>query len=282
MVALTLPWVLVPALLPGQDEIIRRGLLALVLALPALYAVVAGTSLGKMSDRPAPSLSPFLATRPVGSAVLVAAKLKVAALSALAAWALLAAALPAALLRADVRADVAEWWAALRHFFPPGKAAAGVALTALLLPALTWKGLVGNLHVTLTGRPWVSRTESSAGLVLLFGGAGAGYWAYLHPEAHAALGRLAWWAAPAAIALKLFVAGWAVRALYRRRLVPPRALAGWLAAWLLAALALFAALAWLLPPGLVDAAGCAFAAVLLVPLARLALAPLALEWNRHR
>ena len=112
MVALTLPWVLVPALLFDQDEIIRRGLLALALALPALYAVVAGTSLGKMSDRPAPSLSPVLATRPVRSAVLVAAKLKVAALSALAAWALLAVVLPVALLRADVRADVAQLWAA--------------------------------------------------------------------------------------------------------------------------------------------------------------------------
>ena len=198
------------------------------------------------------------------------------------AWALLAVVLPVALLRADVRADVAEWWAALRHFFPPGKAAAGVALTALLLPALTWKGLVGNLHVTLTGRPWVNVTAGAAGLVLLAGQAGAGYWAYLHPEAHAALWRLAWWGAAAAVALKLFVGGWAVRALYRRRLVPPRALAGWLAAWLLAALAVFAALAWLLPPGLADAAGCAFAAVLTVPLARLALAPLALEWNRHR
>jgi hypothetical protein len=234
-----------------------------------------------MSDRPAPGLSPFLATRPVGPAVLVAAKLKVAALSAFAGWALLAVVLPAALLRADVRADVAQLWAALCHFYPPGKAAAVVALTVFILPALTWKGLVGNLHVTLTGRPWVSRTESSAGLVLLFGGAGAGYWAYLHPEAHAALGRLAWWLAPAAVALKLLLAGWAVRALYRRRLVPPRALAGWLAAWLLAALALFAALAWLLS-GLADAAGCAFAAMLLVPLARLALTPLAMEWNRHR
>jgi hypothetical protein len=282
MVALTLPWVLVPALLPGQDEIIRRGLLALALALPALYAVVAGASLGNMSYRPAPSLSPFLATRPVGSAALVAAKPKVAALSALAAWALLAVVLPVALLRADVRTDVAELWAALLYFYPPGKAAAVVALTALVLPALTWKGLVGNLHVSLTGRPWVGVTAGAAGLVLLVGGTGAGYWAYLHPEAHAALGRLAWWAAAAAVALKLLVGGWAVRALYRRRLVPPRTLAGWLAARLLAVLALFAALAWLLPPGLADAAGCAFAAVLLVPLARLALAPLALEWNRHR
>ena len=282
MVALTLPWALVPALLFDQDDMIRRGLLAVALALPALEAVFAGGSLGNVSNRPAPGLSPFLATRPVGSAALVAAKLKVAALITLAAWALPAVALPVALLRADVRADVAELWAALLHFYPPGKAAAAVALTVFILPALTWTGLVGSLHVTLTGRPWVNMTAVAAGLVLLAGQAGAGYWAYLHPEAHAALGRLAWWLAPAAVALKLLLAGGAVRVLLRRRLVTPRALAGWLAVWLLAALALFAALAWLLPPGLADVTGCAFAAVLTVPLARLALAPLALEWNRHR
>jgi hypothetical protein len=282
MMALTLPWVLLPTLLPGQDELFRRGGLAVVLFLPVLDAVAAGTSLGNMSYRPAPHVGPFLATRPVSAAALVAAKLKVAALSTLAALALLAVVLPVALLRADVRADVAELWGALLRFYPPGKASAVVAVLALALPALTWKGLVGNLHVTLAGRPWVNWTATAAGLLLLAGGSGAGYWAYHHPEAHATLWRLAWWGAAAAVALKLLVGGWAVRALYRRRLVPPRALAGWLAVWLLAALALFAALAWLLPPGLMAVSGCAFAAVLLVPLARLALAPLALEWNRHR
>jgi hypothetical protein len=282
MMALTLPWVLVPALLPGQDEILRRGLLALLLFLPALDAAASSASLGNMNHRPSHALSPFLATRPVSAAALAAAKLKVAALSTLAAWVMTAVALLVVLLRADVRADVAELWAALLRFYPPGKASAVVAFAVLALPALTWKGLVANLYVTLTGRPWVNWTAIAAGLLLLAGGASAGYWAYLHPEVHATLWRLAWWAAAAAVALKLFVGGWAVRALYRRRLVPPRALAGWLAAWLLAALALFAALAWLLPPGLADAVGCAFAAVLTVPLARLVLAPLALEWNRHR
>src|SRR5207302_9815652 len=96
------------------------------------------------------------------------------------------------------------------------------------------------------------------------------------------LRRLAWWLAPVAVALKLLLAGWAVRALHRRRLAAPRVLVGWLAAWLLAVVALFGAFAGLLPPELVGWAGCAFAAVLVGPLARLALAPLALEWNRHR
>ena len=282
MTALTLPWVLVPALLPGQDEFLRRGLLALTLALPVLDAVAAGASLGRMNHRPLPTLSPFLATRPVSCAALVAAKLKVAVLSTLAAWALVAVVLPVALLRAEVRADVAELWVSLLRFYPPGKAPAVVALAVFALPALTWKGLVANLHVTLTGRPWVNAAAGAASLVFLAGGAGVGYWAWHHPEAQAALGRLAWWVAAAGVALKLLVGGWAVRALYRRRLVSPPALIGLLAAWLLAALALFVVLTRMLPPGLVDVSGSAFAAVLLVPLARLALSPLALEWNRHR
>jgi hypothetical protein len=99
---------------------------------------------------------------------------------------------------------------------------------------------------------------------------------------HEMLLRLAWWAAGAAVALKLLLGGWAMRAVYRRRLVTPRALAWGLAAWPVAAITLFAALAWLVPPGLASPPALALAAVLLVPLARPALAPLALAWDRHR
>jgi hypothetical protein len=94
--------------------------------------------------------------------------------------------------------------------------------------------------------------------------------------------RLAWWAAPAAVVLKLLLAGLALRALFRRRLVTARALGAWLTAWLVFAVALFGLLTWLVPPGLASLTGLALASVLLVPLARPALAPLALEWDRHR
>jgi hypothetical protein len=107
-------------------------------------------------------------------------------------------------------------------------------------------------------------------------------WVAKHPETHEPLLRLAWWAAPAAVVLKLLLAGVALRALYLRRLVTPRVLAGGLAAWPVLAVALFGALAWLVPPGLASRSALALAAVLLVPLARPALAPLALEWDRHR
>ena len=45
---------------------------------------------------------------------------------------------------------------------------------------------------------------------------------------------------------------------------------------------LVALLAWLVPEGVLPLYGLALTAVLTVPLARLAAAPLALAWNRHR
>ena len=53
------------------------------------------------------------------------------------------------------------------------------------------------------------------------------------------------------------------------------------AAWAAAVAALFAGLAWLVPPTVVPTYGLALGVVLFVPLARLAAAPLALAWNRH-
>jgi hypothetical protein len=51
---------------------------------------------------------------------------------------------------------------------------------------------------------------------------------------------------------------------------------------LLAAAGLFAVLACFVPPGLVLLYGLALGVVLFLPLTRLAVAPLALAWNRHR
>jgi hypothetical protein len=87
-------------------------------------------------------------------------------------------------------------------------------------------------------------------------------------------------------------AGWTLSALYRRRLVGPRTLAGLVMAWAVLVLGLFALLSWAVRERLVAFLPVeselltwpylAAAAVLFAPLNRLALAPLALAWNRHR
>ncbi|HZY85100.1 MAG TPA: hypothetical protein VFE78_09740 [Gemmataceae bacterium] len=283
--AVLLPLFAAPALFPGGKEMTLGGRLAPVLMLPLLLAQGAGASLGQVGapgPNRKPGCSPFLATRPVPCAAWVAVKWKAAGLCTLTVWALPALVVGFVLSRPENAAEVKRSWALLVQVCPPWKAAIIVALAVAGLLALTWRGMVANLCVVLTGRTWVGGAAVTGSLVLLMGLALAGILVSQHPETWGPLRRLAWWLAPVAVALKLLLAGWAVRALRRRRLVSSRALVGWLAVWLLAAFVLFGAFTWLLPPEVVGAAGCACAAVLLVPLARLALAPLALEWNRHR
>jgi hypothetical protein len=227
-------------------------------------------------------LPSFLATRPVGSTAFVAAKLKGAALCTLAIWAppyLLAVLI---MFRPGNGAEVEWLWGQLLRFYPPWKAGVVVALGAVALPALTWKGMVENLAFGLCGRPRVIRASVLASLALAFAGSLAVAWLAKRPDLYEPLRRLAWWAAPVAVALKLLLAGWALRAVYRQRLVTPRALTWGLAAWPVLVAGLFGALAWLVPPGLVSLSSLALVSVLLVPLARPALAPLALAWDRHR
>jgi hypothetical protein len=86
-----------------------------------------------------------------------------------------------------------------------------------------------------------------------------------------------------ALLLKLAAGAVVVRALLRRRLVAPRLLARLAAVWLVVAAGLFGLACWLMPPEVYSPPiiGCA-GVVLGMPLARLGLAPLALDWNRHR
>ncbi len=284
--AFLLPLFAAPALFPaGAREMTLVERLAPVLLMPLLLAQVAGAGLGQMggpSPNRNPGCSPFLATRPFPSAAWVAVKWQAAGLCTLTLWALPALVVGFVLSRPENAAEVTRAWGLLVQAVPPWKAAVVVALAVAGLLALTWRAMVANLWMILAGRTWVAGATVTVSLVLLLGLALAGILISQHPETWGLLRRLAWWLAPVAVALKLLLAGGAVRALHRRRLAMPRVLVGWLTGWLFAVLVLFAAFAWLLPPGLVGWAGCAFAAVLLVPLARPALAPLALEWNRHR
>jgi hypothetical protein len=275
---------LVPPLLFGHTEVLPLGqTLAPLLLAPFLVGALGGAGLGKADYRErASGLPSFLATRPVTATAVVAAKWKAAALLTLAAWALAALLTPLVLARADNAGEAARWWGIFLQTYPAWKAYAIVAAAVVGLMALTWRGLVVNLYIGLTGRPWVGWVGVSIGAALLFALPFVGQWVSRHPQSHETLRRLLPWLVGAAAALKGLVAGWALRALYRRRLVAPSALAGLLAAWVLAVASLFAVLAWLLPRAWVSPADIALGVVLVVPLARLAVAPLALEWNRHR
>jgi hypothetical protein len=100
------------------------------------------------------------------------------------------------------------------------------------------------------------------------------------------------WLAGIAVVVKAVAAAASLYALQRHGLVERRVLAKLAIGWLLLALVLFgllivfvrdAGLAILpLPHGLLSAPSIAALVILFLPLTRLALAPLALAWNRHR
>ena len=80
--------------------------------------------------------------------------------------------------------------------------------------------------------------------------------------------------------VKLLVAAWVVSALVRSRLATPTAATLMVAAWSCPGALPIAV--WLIPTRLLPVSSALAAVVLCLPFSRLAGAPLALEWNRHR
>jgi len=84
------------------------------------------------------------------------------------------------------------------------------------------------------------------------------------------------------VCLKLSAAVWIAVRLHGRRLLSDRTLVIGAVCWDVAVFALYGLLMWIVPRVLVPNHVLLLVAILEVPLARIAAAPLALEWNRHR
>ena len=129
----------------------------------AFAAATVRTSRPAVSD--AYGLSPFIATRPVTSATLVAAKLTVAFRSTLVAWLLVLVAIPLGLTLSGTWPVVTDW--ARRGVEIVGASRALVILLLGLagLCAATWTQLVQGLSIGLTGRAWLVQVERVASTV---------------------------------------------------------------------------------------------------------------------
>jgi hypothetical protein len=284
LVGCTLPVVLLPLLFGRNDALPAIGVLLFVALLPPFLAGFAGTTVSETNPwvKDYYGVPPFTAIRPLTCGALVAAKLKMAALSTLAAWALVLAVVPLAILITGHGGEVAEWWKNGLRQYPSLKFAALVAVGILGLVLLTWKQLVENLIVGLTGRAWVINACVFVGLglfstLILFGG-----WLYFHPAYYGTFFAVLPWLMGGLVLLKLVAAGWTCRAASRRRLVTTRTLVRLLSLWLVIAFGLVVSLWCLIPDNYLSVQGIVLGVVLSLPLARLAAAPLALAWNRHR
>jgi len=263
--------------------IVFETLLGVLLTPPFMAAFVAPTA-GKSNQpgRDSYGVTPFMATRPLTSASLVAAKLKAATWSTLAAWLPILVAIPIALRWSGSSPTVVEWKRQLIEAVGTPRAVAIVLLGVAALVAATWKQLVQSLYISMSGREWIVKSSALLALSLL---------AFIVPLAHRIAGNKAimaalWTALPLVAALlallKTAAAAWIAVRLRDRRLLSDRTLLVGAACWNVSFLALYGLLLWIVPRLLLPAHFLAFIAIIEIPLVRLSAAPLAFAWNRNR
>lgn len=285
LVALVVPFELSLLFVPGNDvpSIVFTTLIVALLTPPFLAGFVAA-AVGTANPfvRDAYGLAPFTATRPMSSAGLVAAKLAMALWSTLATWAVMFLIVPLALMWSDTLPVVIDRAGRLAEAIGTPRAIVLALLVFAGLFASTWKHLVQNLCIGLTGRDWLIKGSVFASLVLIILIFPA--WRWLRTD-----GRVFWtlWDNAASIlavlvAAKMAAAGWVAIRLGKSSLLRDRILIGGAAGWCLAVFALYGMFAWFADTPLIPHHLLLLIAILQVPLTRVSAAPLALDWNRHR
>lgn len=275
LVALVLPFELALLFLATDAPNLVLIIPADALLTPPFLAAFAALAVGASNP-------PFLATRPLTSAALTAAKLKMALASTLLAWLLVLIGIPLAL------AVTGTWPIAegmMRRFamlIGRPRATVLALLVIVGLMALTWKLLVQTLYIGLTGREKLIKGVAVMMLLLLFVAPPLLRWITTNAES---LTRL-WHQLPLILVvlmgLKLIAAAWIVARLHRGGLLSERALVMLAASWVVLVLVLYGVLVWLADTPHIPRHLLALIAILAIPLARVSAAPLALAWSRHR
>lgn len=282
-VAILLPFELVLLWVAGDSTSLIVEILLSVLLTPPFMATFAAAAVSKSNQNASDAygVSPFIATRPLTNAELVAAKLKMAVRSTTFAWLLVLLAVPLALKFSRTDAVVLDHWRRFSAIVGTPRAFVLLLLVLWGFIALTWTQLVQSLYIGLTGRGAV--IKGSVVLVL-------GFFFLFGPFAEwivetQRLGRI-WSSLPLIftilVGLKMIAAVWIGVRLYKRRLLSDRALVIGAACWSIAVFALYGVLVWWFDAPHIPHYVLMLVAILGIPLARLSAAPLALAWNRHR
>ncbi len=255
-----------------------------VLFTPPLMAAFAAPRVRKPSPNAsdAHAMTPFMATRPLTSAALIAAKLRMAIRSTLAAWLLVLVAVPLALTLSGTWPVVIERVRKVSDAIGTPRTVVIGLLGVSALVAWTWKQLVQTLYVGLSGREWLIRATTCLTFTVLIFIEPIAVWIHDTSEVRVALWNAMPWILAALVAVKMSAASWIATRLQSSRLVSDRALVTGAACWVVAVLALYALLSWLVSGPLVPHYFLVLVAILAIPLARLSAAPLALALNRHR
>jgi hypothetical protein len=274
LVAMLLPFELAMLFAFRETRAIVVEVFAIVLFTPAVMATFVSATVGKSSA--------LTDARPMTDVSLIAAKLKATMRSALITWLLVIVATATALKlsgAAPVILDGVRWLA--RAVGAP-RAALAIVLGFTALIGSTWKQLVQSLAIEMSGRAWLSKASLFVTLALLAIVLPSAHWISRSKPAMAALWSAIPWIAGAMVCVKTLLALRIVKRLFDKRVLSDRALVAGAACWSAAVLVLSAGMAAIFPAVIVRHYFLIFIAILQVPLVRLAAAPLALEWHRHR
>ncbi len=253
-----------------------------VLLFVPFLASVCGMEMGKLPGRERSLvLSSFLATRPVSVWTFVRAKFEAAALTTLAGWGVAVVGLLLWFALGGHAAEMMESFGAFRQRHPGTLLWIGLILLVGGSIVLTWLQMVQGLWMGLAGSAWAKAT-AALGFVVFVGLLCLAQWLAKSPQYWQRFMDLLPWLAGVVVALKGIAAGWICRILIRRKLVPTEVVCGGLVIWIASAAGLFGLLYWLLPPDQVSISALVLGITYTLPLTRLAVAPLALTWNRHR
>ena len=284
LVGMLLPFELALLFVAGNTSALVFVILLGVLVTPPFMAAFAAATVSKANPhvRESYGVTAFTATRPLTSASLIAAKLKMAMWSTLAAWLLVLIAIPIALRWSGASPVVTGWTRALvAAVGTPRAIAIGLLLFAGLI-ASTWKQLVQSLCVGLSGSEWLIKANTVLLLSFLVVIGPLANWIIESGNARAALWDALPWILAVLMSVKMSAAAWIATRLYHSRVPSDRTLVTGAAVWLVAVLALYGVLVWFWDTPLIARYFLALVAILAIPLARLSAAPLALAWNRHR
>jgi hypothetical protein len=251
-----------------------------VLITPPVMAGFAAATVRKINPG-GYGVTPFLATRPLTSAALVFAKLKMAMWSTLVAWLLVVLSVPLALQLSDTSALVLDRASRVVEAVGTPRAVTIAVLAVSALLVSTFKQLVQSLYIGLSGRERIVKASVFLHLSMLAVLGPLAVW-ILETGALLAVVRAVPWILTVLAGLKLCAAGWVAVRLYDARLVSDRTLVVGAAVWLVAVLVLDRLLVWLVDTPIFPSYVLLLVAILAIPLARVSAAPLALAWNRHQ
>lgn len=283
LVAILVPFELSLLFLFYETPVLVFELILAALVTPPFMASFVAATVAKPSGQGDPhGLPPFMATRPLSNGDLIRAKLTVSLRSAILSWIFVLLAIPAAVALSGASPMVLEWLNDLVDIAGVPRAVVLVLLVLLVFIVGTWKQLVQSLYVGMSGREWAVKGLVFGNLILLTFLAplldriirdprAAGMFLHLLPTILVVL-----------VTLKLGAGMWVAFRLRESGLASDRALIGRAVGWDVAVFAVLIVLRWLTPEILFRTYHLALVAILSVPLARLAAAPLAVAGNRHR